>query len=824
MMIADSKFEREPATILVVEDEAIVAMDLDQQLTEMGYRVCGTADNGEDAISLARRHQPNLVLMDIVIKGRMDGVDTARHIGRGLHIPVVFLTAYNDAATVERAAQTAPYGYLTKPFQARELRAAIEVALVKSALEGRLRDSEQWFASTLRCVGDAVIATDAEARIRFMNPSAEAATGWTLNEASGRNIDEVLRLESSKTGSAAESPSRRALREDQVVDIEYAAIQIARDGTRHPVDDSAAPIRSEDGKVLGTVVVFRDVSERQRAEENLRRSEEQFRNAFDFAPAGMALVALDGRILQVNSALCALLDRSARVLRSMTQADVTNPGDAAMEREELSRLLTGQTPAVQFEKRYRSASGKDFWTLTGVSLMKEKDQPVCYLYQIHDMSQRKEAEYQLTRLAFYDSLTGLANRTRLRNEAERMLTVARRHHGHVGVVFLDLDRFKQVNDTLGHDAGDRLLQAVAQRLQACVRESDCVGRLGGDEFVVILGELRHPEDALVVTEKIRLAISEPFSILDHEVPVTPSMGVSVFPEDGHDLQKLFRCADSALYHAKAEGRNNTQCYRPELTQQMEGRMKVEAALHRALERGEFLLHYQPIFSLSTGLPVAAEALVRWSHPERGLVPPDQFIPVAEETGLIVELGEWVLQEACQEARVWARAGSPLGVSVNLSARQFKSGTLVDVVRRALQYSQIEPSLLTLEITEQSVLQDTEYNLAVISDLKGLGVRIAIDDFGVGYSSLSYLKRFAPGSIKIDRSFVRDVVDDPDDAAIVSAVIAMAKRLHIKAVAEGVENEAQRGFLLGEGCNEAQGYLYAKPAAAEEFRRWLAKRQ
>ena len=811
-----------PATILVVEDEAIVAMDLSFQLQEMGYQVCGTADNGKDAIALAWQHRPSLVLMDIVIKGDMDGVDTARHIGRGLHIPVIFLTAYSDARTVERAAKAAPYGYLTKPFQPKELRAAIEVALYKATVEQRLRESEQWFSTTLRCVADSVIATDPEGMIRFINPAAELITGWSSEEAIGRNVDEVLLLQQKGTGAKVESPVRRAMKDNSVVGVDYGTELAARDGTLRPVDNSAAPIRGDDGRVLGAVVVFRDVGERLKAEELLRNSEERFRNAFDFAPVGMALVALDGRFLQANGAICSLLGKDETELAELTQMDVTHPGDIGMERDLLTQILTGETPAVQFEKRYRLKGGADICVLVSISLLRQDDEPRCYLYQVHDLSVRKAAEYQLARLAHFDALTGLANRTRLRDEADGMLARAHRQGQRLAVVFLDIDNFKQVNDSLGHDAGDRLLQSVAQRLKACVRETDCVARLGGDEFVVMLSDIINPEDVSVVTEKVRMALSEPFDLEGQEVPVSSSLGVSVYPDDAIDLQKLFRCADSALYHAKAEGRNNVQFYRPELTARVEARVNLQSSLHRALERGEFVLHYQPLVALPDGKAIGAEALLRWQHPARGLIPPDAFIPIAEDTGLIVELGEWVLHEACLEAVRWQKAGKPLTVSVNVSARQFKAGTLVEAVQRALASAKLEPGRLCLEITEQIALHNTEHNLAILEELKALGVAIAIDDFGVGYSSLSYLKRFGPHSLKIDRTFVRDLANDPDDAAIVSAVIAMAKRLKIRVVAEGVENEDQRAFLTAEGCEEAQGYLYARPCPAEEFHEWLTR--
>jgi diguanylate cyclase (GGDEF)-like protein/PAS domain S-box-containing protein len=807
------------ATILVVEDEAIVAMDLVQQLQEMGYSVCDTADNGKDALALAKKHKPDLVMMDIVIKGDVDGIEIAAEIGPQLHVPVVFLTAYSDNRTVERAVRVAPYGYLTKPFQPREMRAGIEVALYKARLERRLRESEQWFASMLRCVGDGVIATDHNGQLRFMNPSAEALTGWRHDEALGRNVNEILRLENAETRTPVESPVQRAIGDNAVVGIDYAAWLAARDGTLRPVDHSAAPIRDDDGNVLGAVVVFRDVAERLRAEDALRSSEKEFRNAFDFAPAGMALVAMNGEFLQVNTALCAMLCGDSS-LDAASHWEFTHPGDVQMEHEQLLRLLSGETPSVRFEKRYRRKDGREVWALANVSLLYAANAPRCYLYQVYDLTERKEAERQLAHLAHYDPLTGLANRAFLREEAERMIAIARRERKKLAVVMLDLDNFKYVNDSLGHDAGDQLLKTVSKRLQATLRDTDCIARLGGDEFVMLLSGFSRAEEAMVVSEKVRVALSQPITLGRQETQVTPSMGISICPDDGTEWRELLRCADSALYHAKAEGRNNAQFYRLELTAKMEWRMRLQSALRHALARREFVLHYQPIVSFASGRPNRAEALVRWHHPERGLLGPDEFIAAAEETGLIVELGEWVLFEACREAVRWKNMGVPLTVSVNVSARQFKAGSLADVVRRALEASGLDPSLLCLEITEQLVLKDSEQNLALLADIKALGVGITIDDFGVGYSSLSYIKRFAPGSLKIDRSFMLGLVESNDAAAIVKAVIAMARHLDIEVIAEGVENEAQHVFLEAQGCHETQGYLYAKPRPAEEFRDWL----
>ena len=813
--------EKRASSILIVEDESIVAMDLSNQLKEMGYHVCAMADNGIDAIERAEQHKPDLVLMDIVIKGEMDGIETAKHIAHRYNIPVIFLTAYTDGGTVERAAKAAPYGYVSKPYLPKELRAAIEVGLYKAELENHLRESEHWFSTTLRCVGDAVIATDTEGKIKFINPAAEISLGLSLDEVMGLSVEDVMVLEDARTGMPVECPALRALRHNCPVGIEFGTLVVGKNGKKLPIDDSAAPIRDDSGDVLGAVVVFRDVTDRLVAEVSVRQSEERFHKAFSFAPVGMALVGMDGRFLQVNGAICSLLERDEVELLQMYQSDLTNPSDTVNERAKLNEVMTGQSATVEFEKRYQTRSQKNIWVLVSVSLLTQSDQPFCYLYQIHDLTQRKETESRLAQLAHFDALTGLANRTKLWEEADKQIMAAKRKSEQFAVIFIDLDHFKQVNDSLGHEVGDHLLQEVADRLQASVRETDCVARLGGDEFVLLLPNIQSEEDISAITNKIWAQFIKPVILADQKMTIGLSMGVSLFPEDGLDAKTLLRCADSALYHAKAEGRNNLQFYRPELTARLGQKLKLERELRNAIEQHEFELHYQPIVTMSGEVLHGAEALIRWHHPEDSLLLPDNFIRLAEETGLILSIGDWVMSEACKQAATWQKAGQcAVGISVNVSVRQFKAGGILQSVRNALTESGLMPSLLTIEITEQLMLQNTDQNLVTIRNLKDLGVQIAIDDFGIGYSSLNYIKRFSPHKLKIDRSFVRDLVTDPDDAAIVRAIIAMSRSLKMEVVAEGIETEAQRDFLQQEGCDFAQGFLYARPLSAEDFCAWV----
>ena len=401
------------------------------------------------------------------------------------------------------------------------------------------------------------------------------------------------------------------------------------------------------------------------------------------------------------------------------------------------------------------------------------------------------------------------------------MALAHRHRRKLAVLFLDVDRFKHINDSLGHAIGDRLLQSVAQRLLACVRSSDTVSRQGGDEFVILLSEVTHAQDAAVSAEKILLALSTPHRIDQHDLHLTASIGIVTYPDDGTDAETLMKNADSAMYHAKDSGRNNYQFFKPDMNVRAVERQSLEDGLRHAMERQEFVLHYQPKMNLETGAIIGVEALIRWHHPQRGLVPPAQFIPIAEECGFIVPIGQWVLREACRQARAWQDAGlPPMRIAINISAVELRAKDFVAGVRAILTETGLEPRYLELELTETFLMQDSKSTAAVLQALKDMGVQLALDDFGTGYSSLSYLKRFPIDTLKIDQSFVRDLTTDADDASIVSAVISMGKSLHMRVVAEGVETREQLAFLQEQSCPEGQGYYFSRPVVAEEFTQLL----
>ena len=457
---------------------------------------------------------------------------------------------------------------------------------------------------------------------------------------------------------------------------------------------------------------------------------------------------------------------------------------------------------------------------------------------VQDVSERVAAQEKIRRLANFDDLTGLPNRQHFRERLGSALARAKRAGRLVAILFLDLDRFKRINDSFGHSVGDILLMDVSGRLAPLLRGSDylardaedvgeevSLARLGGDEFIALLPDLVHTHDAAHVAQRLIEAFSQPFDIADREVFITASIGIALYPNDGDDGEILLKNADVAMYHAKDRGRNNYQYYDNALNAAAIERLTLESSLRLAMDRGEFVLHYQPQVDAMAGKVIAVEALVRWRHPELGLVSPADFIPVAEETGLIVPLGEWVLSEACRQNMAWQRAGiPPMRVAVNVSGLQFERQALIPAVSKALRESGLEAEWLELEVTESTIMRDVPATLAVMDQLKAMGLTLAVDDFGTGYSSLSYLRRFPLDTLKIDRAFVRDVADSPDGAAIASAIIAMADSLNLSVVAEGVEVEEQAAFLLVKGCTVMQGYLYSRPLSAETLVSWLHERE
>jgi len=436
--------------------------------------------------------------------------------------------------------------------------------------------------------------------------------------------------------------------------------------------------------------------------------------------------------------------------------------------------------------------------------------------EAHKLAEQIEtAKVQLDHLAHHDILTDLPNRMLLQDRLSQAIEVARRQGRQLAVMFMDLDRFKHINDSLGHAVGDQLLQSVAQQLVGCVRHSDTVCRQGGDEFLLLLPYIEHAEDAALSAQKILAALALPHRIDGHDLHISVSIGISIYPDDGQDAETLIKSADTAMYHAKGNGRNNYKFFEQDMNARAVQRQSIEASLRRALERKEFVLYYQPKINLLSGAIVGVEALIRWQHPERGLLLPAQFVSIAEDCGLILPIGRWVLREACLQARAWLQAGlQPIAVAVNTSALEFHAKDFLENIRVTLEDTRLEPRYLEFELTESVLMRDAESTDSVLHALAGLGVKLAVDDFGTGYSSLSYLRQFPIDTLKIDQSFVNQMTSNPDDAAIVSAVISMGKSLKLCVIAEGVETPEQCAFLLDQHCDQSQGYYFGYPMVAE----------
>jgi len=563
------------------------------------------------------------------------------------------------------------------------------------AAEEALFEEKERAQVTLNSIGDAVLTTDLAGNVSYLNLVAETMTGWSRESAMGQPLTKVFKIIDGKTRAAVANPAQRAIKEDQTVGLAINSVLIRRDGFESAIEDSSAPIHNREGRVIGAVLVF------------------------------------------------------------------------------------------------------------------------------HDVSESRTVALRMTHLAQHDFLTGLPNRVLLSERCSQAMGQANRHKKQVALLFLDLDFFKRINDSLGHAIGDQLLQSVAERLVAGVRATDTVCRQGGDEFVILLAEIDQPLDATYVAEKLLAAFALPHLIEGRELHVSLSIGVSIYPDDGNSVDSVMQNADTAMFHAKANGRNKYQFFRADMNTSAVRRLAIESNLRRALRQNEFLLHFQPQIDLVSGKMIGAEALIRWQDPEHGLVSPAQFVPVAEESGLIVPIGSWVLREACRQVQAWLDAGlQAVPVAVNISAIEFRHKDFLSGVALILKDTGLRPHYLELELTESILMQDAEASASVLQALKGIGVRLAIDDFGTGYSSLSYLKRFPINTLKIDQSFVRDIATDSDDENIVSAIIGMGKNLHQRIIAEGVETSEQLELLRARQCDEGQGFLFHKPLSAGDFEKLL----
>ncbi len=830
--------------IQIVEDERIVALDLRSGLEQLGYEVVGIASTEPEALRLASRTVPDLVLMDIHLDRGSDGISAARLLREQLAVPVVFLSAYGEPETLRRAAEAAPYGYLLKPFELRELNATVRMAMVRRAEERKTEAAERRLRLALESARLAVLELspgttasttttpaalpDASPRQDHEPPPPGLALRWTGHDA----VPELAAL----TRSTALAALREGLdgRGQQALD---ALLQVGTpmDVTccwRGPDEPSGRWLEIHarhfegEGVVMGMV---RDVSERVEHENRLR----QAAVAFNATEEAILFLDADQRVLGCNSAFAHLTGWS--------EPDVLGhrPEEFLFCRRHGDWPVDPSPHAGQGEVTCRRRDGTSFPALRHfAAVLDDEGRASHHVLSFADISEIRQAQHELRHQALHDALTGLGNRLMLQQVLQDWAAQP------LALLFMDLDGFKTINDTLGHDAGDDLLRQIACRLSTQLRHDDVAVRLGGDEFVLLLPQVAQEDAALAIARKLIAAVSHPVRLElpslpagAHSVVVTASVGVALCPGHVDSPPLLLRAADAAMYQAKARGRSRAVAFESSMADVASHRLQMEQGLRSALAQREFALAWQPIVDLREGRLVGAEVLLRWRHPTLGDVPPGRFIPVAEEMGLITAIGAWVLDEAVAQAAAWRRAGLPaLRVAVNVSVRQFEQDDVPALVAASLRRHGLPPDCLELELTESLIAQAVTTG-AALQQLRGLGVRLALDDFGTGFSSLAQLTALPMDRLKIDRSFLQALMpagpdqlpgptDDPAASgsaqAVVRSIVALARGLRLGITAEGVETVAQRDWLLSLGDMDAQGWLFHRPLPAAQMAALLGR--
>ena len=672
---------------------------------------------------------------------------------------------------------------------------------------GYTADASARLAAIVESSNDAIISRALDRKILTWNTAAERLFGWTAVEAIGQSVSLFIPPER-----ADESNRNQTLvQADQPVPA-YDTVRRTKDGRRIDVSLTHSPIKNERGETVSVALIFRDIGERKRAEQAHAQLAAIVENSND------AIISRspDGRFVSWNKGAERMFGYTAAEAIGHPITLILPPEERKDVARKVETTRRGETPDP-YETRRVAKDGRVIDVVASVSPIRNAAGEVTAVSIIfHDITERKQAQEQIAFLSQYDTLTGLPNRILFRDRLELAIARAKRQRELVGIMLFNLDRFKQVNEGLGLEAGDELLRQVAARLKERLREVDTIARLGSDEFAILVEGMPTSADVTAVAEKLIEEFAIPFQVKGTEVVAVPSIGITIHPNGTDNSQVLLEHAEIAMERVKREGGGGYRLYDDEPATSRGGRFDLETRLRHALERGEFALHYQPKVRLLDGAITGAEALLRWNAPELGAINPAKFIPIAEESGLIVPIGEWVLRTACAQMQSWHGRGHVIGIAVNLSPRQFRQKDLASSVAEALKLSGLAPQHLELEITEGTAMTNAERAINILRELHGLGAKLSVDDFGTGYSSLAYLKRFPLDSLKIDRSFVVDVGADTNSEAIMRATIALAQSLKLKVVAEGVETEAQRDFLVSAGCDEMQGYLYSRPLPAADF--------
>jgi len=828
-------------SVIVVVDDRVTNRNILAQLARSveSQAEVHPFDNPRTAYEWMIDKDVDLIITDFQMP-EMNGAEFVRECRRKLKcfdVPIIVITAYEDRDYRYSALEAGATDFLRSPIDHHEFRTRALNLLtmwrqkqiirqralsleneLKAAVDQHahdLRKSEERLRSLIDTVPALIRASGPDGRCVYLNSYHQGLLDFDVARAVGQPVGILFDEEYGRRHRELDIQvfeTGRTVRgfEERLVD---------RNGTPRQFLTTKAPLLDGDGTASLVVTVSLDITERARAEENVRK----LSLAVEQSPASVLITNTRGEIEYVNAKFTEVtgyrpeevIGRNPRILRSSYTPAETH-------RQMWETINAGREWRGEFYNKKKS--GELYWEFASISPIKDASGRITHFLAVkEDITVRKKYEEQILRQANYDDVTRLPNRVLALDRLSQALARAHRQKTMVGLLFIDLDRFKVVNDTLGHSVGDRLLKEVGKRLSLCIREGDTVARLGGDEFTVVLPDINAPKHAELVAEKILEVFAQPFVIDSQELFTTASVGITLYPLDAHDPHALMRNADAAMYQAKELGRNRAQFFTRELNEQAMERVRIETLLRHALERDELALHYQPIIDLRTGRLTGAEALLRWHNEELGNVAPDLFIPMAEDTGQISMIGAWVIKNACQQAAEWRRAGAPpIRMSINVSSRQFRGPTLIDAVIRALEDTAIPADHLELEITEGLLMEDLPETTAALDRLTAMGVRFSVDDFGTGFSSLSYLKRFPVTTLKIDRSFIEDVTDDSDHAALVRAIITMAHSLKLIVVAEGVETPEQMAFVKENGCDCVQGYFVGKPMPADRFRDLLDK--
>jgi diguanylate cyclase (GGDEF)-like protein/PAS domain S-box-containing protein len=798
--------------LLIVDDIANNRKTLEALLSPLGCTIALAAD-GPDALAQAAATPPDVVLLDVMMPG-MDGFEVCRRLRADpqlADVPVILITSLDDRDSRLLGLEAGADDFVSKPFDRDELRARVRTT-VRLNRYRQLLDERAKSERLIAVAPDAIFVVNAAAVIELANPASAGLLGVPDHTALvGQSLldfvpdDERARFRALLAQALAES--------SQPVRLELALRR--GDGTAFPAEATLADLPGQ-GDAAAQLIV-RDISLRQRAEAAQRLTAQVFDNMTE----GIVVTDAQAAIVTVNPAFTVITGFTGETISGWPLRSLY-PDDEAARLDTVMADELGAGRQWRGELWSRRHDGHLFPAAVTVSTVRDGQGRLAnYVIVFSDVTARKQNEERMRILAYHDHLTGLPNRALLGTLLQQAIHQAQRNGRRGAVLFLDLDHFKNVNDTQGHAGGDQLLQAAAVRLKGSLRESDTVARLGGDEFVVLLPEIAQSTDAAAVAEKLLRVLAEPFQVVGQRLFVTASLGISVFPDDALEGDDLLKNADTALYRAKEQGRNGFVFYTPEMYAAALKRMALESSLRAALEREEFIVYYQPRVALDSGRVIGMEALVRWRHPELGLVAPGHFITVAEDTGLIVPIGRWVLRQACLQNKAWQAHGFPrLRVSVNLSGRQFKQDDVVETVAAALRETGLAPEDLELELTESILFLNNGETEKKLQALRAMGVHLAIDDFGTGYSSLEYLMRLPVHRLKIDRSFIRALTSKPEDAAIARAIVAMGHSLALEVTAEGVETAEQLSVLQACGCDESQGYYFGQPVPATEFTRFL----